>query len=92
MGHPIAQADHSLFVRPLLLQSVNVSIKDQTKCQPSQCQVFSPFRVVYNDILRGNYLTGAFKSANFVTKIKHQTARRGQRKMRHELVNISFDL
>ena len=32
VGHPIAQADHPLFVRPLLLQSVNVSIKDQTKC------------------------------------------------------------
>ena len=32
VGRPIAQADHPLFVRPLLLQSVNVSIKDQTKC------------------------------------------------------------
>ena len=57
----------------------------------SMCHVLSPSRVLYNDILRSNYLTGGFKSTNFVTKIKHQTARDSEN-MRHELVNISFDL
>lgn len=57
----------------------------------SMCHVLSPSRVLYNDILRGNYLTGGFKTTNFVKKIKHQTARDSE-KMRHELDNISFDL
>ena len=73
MGHLLAQADHPLFVWPLLLQSVNVSIKIDNKRNVNRVSVmfFSPFRVVYNDILRGNYLTGGFKSTNFVTNIKH---------------------